>query len=578
MIDPLVSLAFSMHSSRGVYALFLGSGISTAAKIPTGWMITLDLVRQLAEVMGEKPEPTAEEWFKKKFATAPDYSKLLDELFKSPADRQAALRGYIEPTEDQKNAGERVPTRAHRAIARLIRDRFIRMVITSNFDRLLEQALAEVNVHPTVISTVDQLKGAQPPIHSRCTIVKVNGDYLDDRIRNTEYELKTYDAEMNTFVDRLLDEFGLIISGWSAEWDLAMRDAFFRCANRRYATYWNSISDPGESANKVIDHRAAQVIKKDADTFFTELEEKVGALSRLDAPHPLSARIATELAKTLVEGERWIRIHDLFFRESTSILELIDRRELRKMSALEFSSAPEEIAVLSAASDVLTAVTATVCRWTSAERCGEYVRRTLQMLANDTELNRDAWDNLVRWPALNVFYAVGLAAVSSKRLDWLDLLWGTDITDGSERHAANLLLHPLTLDTNLQAIALPQHPVSFRFSDELRERLLPIFAEYLADEREFDTMFDRFELAISVSATRRRAQLFKDVSFVFGRFIKRWHFNDELRDSMLKEATELLHPLWEWILRSSFDGNREEFASTIAEIWRIAERKGWNVK
>lgn len=45
MIDPVHSLAFSIQANRGVYAILLGSGVSRAARIPTGWEITLDLVR-----------------------------------------------------------------------------------------------------------------------------------------------------------------------------------------------------------------------------------------------------------------------------------------------------------------------------------------------------------------------------------------------------------------------------------------------------------------------------------------------------------------------------------------------------
>jgi hypothetical protein len=41
MIDPSTALAFSLFENKGVYALLLGSGLSRAAQIPTGWEITL---------------------------------------------------------------------------------------------------------------------------------------------------------------------------------------------------------------------------------------------------------------------------------------------------------------------------------------------------------------------------------------------------------------------------------------------------------------------------------------------------------------------------------------------------------
>ena len=48
MIDPLTALAFSIYENNGVYCLLLGSGVSRSAEIPTGWEITLDLVRRIA--------------------------------------------------------------------------------------------------------------------------------------------------------------------------------------------------------------------------------------------------------------------------------------------------------------------------------------------------------------------------------------------------------------------------------------------------------------------------------------------------------------------------------------------------
>jgi len=87
VLDAITSLAFAMHSSKGVYALFLGSGLATAAGIPTGWDITLDLVRRAAAVAGVDPGADAHTWYRTKYGRDPDYSELLDTLAKTPADR-----------------------------------------------------------------------------------------------------------------------------------------------------------------------------------------------------------------------------------------------------------------------------------------------------------------------------------------------------------------------------------------------------------------------------------------------------------------------------------------------------------
>jgi hypothetical protein len=50
-IEPELSLAFSVRSGPGTYAILLGSGVSRAAGVPTGWEVTLNLVRTPAAPM-----------------------------------------------------------------------------------------------------------------------------------------------------------------------------------------------------------------------------------------------------------------------------------------------------------------------------------------------------------------------------------------------------------------------------------------------------------------------------------------------------------------------------------------------
>jgi hypothetical protein len=67
MIDPILSLAFSMHSNKGVYALLLGSGVSRSSGIPTGWEIVLDLIRKLAHIQEADCEPDPVKWYEDNF-------------------------------------------------------------------------------------------------------------------------------------------------------------------------------------------------------------------------------------------------------------------------------------------------------------------------------------------------------------------------------------------------------------------------------------------------------------------------------------------------------------------------------
>ncbi|MGO8449894.1 SIR2 family protein [Rhizobium gallicum] len=301
-LEPINSLALTLHHAPGVQALLLGSGISRAAGIPTGWEIVLDLIKRLALVQGVTDAPDWEKWYQDTYGKEPSYSEILDAIASTPAERRAVIHGYIEATDDDDI---RKPTKAHRAIAKLIAAGAIRVVITTNFDRLLENALRDEGVEPTVIASVDGLLGATPLVHSRCTIVKVHGDYMDARIKNTESELEAYADEFNALLDRIFDEYGLVIAGWSGDWDIALRNAILRCSSRRYPFYWASRGAPSKMGKDLINHRVGTTIPvSDADTFFTQLLHKFEAVRSSSRVHPQTAAIAVAEAKKLSRDER----------------------------------------------------------------------------------------------------------------------------------------------------------------------------------------------------------------------------------------------------------------------------------
>jgi hypothetical protein len=280
-IDPLLSAAISIQSNKGIYALLVGSGISRAAGIKTGWEIVEDLITKLAVIQSTAPTPDPATWYREKYHTEPDYAALLDAIAKSPSERSQLLRGYFEPTSTERDHGLKLPTKAHRAIAQLISGKFLRVIVTTNFDRLLERAIEEAGIIPTVISSADAMEGALPLVHNQCCVIKLHGDYLDLRIKNTTKELSTYDHRIDGILDQIFDEFGLLVCGWSAEWDIALRSAIERCKSRRFTTYWCVRGEPTDAARRLIAHREAQLIRIDsAESFFEQLTEKVDALQK----------------------------------------------------------------------------------------------------------------------------------------------------------------------------------------------------------------------------------------------------------------------------------------------------------
>ena len=427
MIDPIHSLAFSIQANPGVYAVLVGSGVSRAAKIPTGWEATLDFIRKLATLNGESCASDPAQWYKSKFGKEANYSDILDELAKTPAERQQLLRGYWEPTNQERDDGEKSPTAAHRAIAELAVQGFIRVILTTNFDRLLEIALNDAGVVPTVLSTPDQVLGAIPLIHTQCCVFKVHGDYLDTRIRNTPAELEQYPPEFDQLLDRIFDEFGLIVCGWSAEWDGALRKAIYRAPSRRFSTYWTARGKLGNEAQRLISHRRAQVIPiEDADQFFQTVQQHVTSIEELSKPHPLSTEAAvTSLKRYLSEPRYKIQLSDLIAKTVDEVVQITsgDAFAIHRNSQWTTKSITKRVHSYETACSTLLAMAMVGGFWAEEEHYPEW-RRALERLGS-TQTNTGVTNllDLQRYPATLLLYALGLGAIGAGRLQFLGHLF-----------------------------------------------------------------------------------------------------------------------------------------------------------
>jgi hypothetical protein len=119
--------------------------------VPTGWGITLDLLRSLPNAPKDADVESLSAWYEERFGKRPTYSHIVGSLARGPIERRNLLRHYFEPDDEEREQGIKSPSEAHRAIARLVADGFFRVVITTNFDRLLEQSFSELGVTPDVV-------------------------------------------------------------------------------------------------------------------------------------------------------------------------------------------------------------------------------------------------------------------------------------------------------------------------------------------------------------------------------------------------------------------------------------------
>ena len=506
MIDPLHSLAFSVHSNRGVYALLLGSGVSRAAKIPTGWEITLDLIRRLAALSDESPA-SPEAWYREKYDKDPDYSALLEDLAKTPAERQQLLRRYWEPTPEEREQGDKAPTAAHRAIAKLVADGYIKVIITTNFDRLIESAIREEGVQPQVLSTVDQTKGAVPIVHEPCTVLKLHGDYLDTRIRNTPQELEKYPEEYNRLLDRIFDEFGLIVCGWSAEWDAALRDSIYRTASRRYTTYWTVHGELREKGKALISHREAETISiQDADSFFQALADQVASIEDFSRPHPLSTEIAVATVKRFLPDEQSdIRLHDLVNDLVEGVVQGASGPDFSVNATLNAEELNARVRRYDALCETLVAVAAISGYWYERRHHSLWVMALQRLIGDPLHSGYEAWSKLRRYPATLLLYSFGIGALAHRRFDLLGELLA--LPSGDEEFCLADVLSPCCLGDNhymQQLDGMSRH--HFALNDWIFRELRKPSRSILPGDSTYERAFDELEMLLALSSATRTPQ------------------------------------------------------------------------
>jgi hypothetical protein len=566
MIDPLVSLAFSVHSSPGVYALWLGSGISHSAGIPTGYEVTLDLVRKVAMLEGADPEPDPFAWYTSAHGMEPNYSGLLATLARTQSERNALLRGYFEPKEREAIEGIKIPKPAHHAIAELMAAGYIRVVITTNFDRLLEKAAEAMGLTPTVISTADAAVGAIPLTHSKAVIIKINGDYLDTRIRNTSEELSEYEPQIAALIERVFDEFGLLVCGWSTDWDSALRAAIQKAPNRRFTTFWCLRGEPTESAKSLIALRSASILKiPDADSFFERLKEKVFSLRELSKEHPLSAALAVQSIKRyLPNPQEEIRLHDLVMQEVEKVVAACVPAAFPFNTDLSQEVFGKRVARYEALTEILQSIFATGCYWGTQRQILLWVR-ALERLANPVPHSGgyyyEIWQKLSYYPSLLLFYCGGIAAVAAKKYDtFAALAWRPII-----RRVTTSLQSPLVTLVNAERLLPkasaqnfnPDQKLKTPTSDHLFTTLRPRFSELLPDDSEFQRIFDEFEYLICLSVMHNSSKDGSIRSYPIGRFVWR-DTTSELVDQLSREA-DALGNNWLPLKAGLFDGSLEAF-------------------
>ena len=215
---------FQMRTAQIIW--FFGAGASRAAGIKTAGDIVWDFKQRLYLSQKKLPpsaitdigEAAVQRKLQSHFDAAgsfpalgveTEYSEYFEATYPSPKDRRAYL-------DDLMARGK--PSFGHLALALMMREKLCRVVWTTNFDRMIEDAAAQVLGSTGRLVTADLKepeKFRTSYAESRWPICgKLHGDYHSEALKNTTEELREQDAEMRRNLVDACRSHGLAVVGY----------------------------------------------------------------------------------------------------------------------------------------------------------------------------------------------------------------------------------------------------------------------------------------------------------------------------------------------------------------------------
>lgn len=460
--DRYLPLAFSLASSPDAYAVLAGAGVSKGAGLPSAWEIEVDLVTKIARQVEDPTEisdDNAEQWYRDRFGQPLTYSDLLEHLAQRPHERKALLHRYFEPSDDEDSPDNRAePSRAHRAVAQLVKEGVVRVIVTMNFDRLFEQALRELGIEPTVVATEADAEGLGPLRLLDVCVIHLHGDYRQPTsMRNTGAELDGYPPHMDRLLRQVIAEYGLLVAGWSVQHDAALRDAVKACCTRRFTTGWVEPFQLNEAARELADATAATVFTATADEAFQRLADQVIAIRDKQSRHPLTVAVAaSRIKRQLSQQEPAISAHDMLAQEFSRLHQLPDLNLSDDWDAtVTFEQRRDRIFE---AVRVPAAAVAVLAYWGGTETDRWWIDDLQRLSRPDRAAGEVRLINLPLAAASVLFYSAGVAAAAARnygRVHGLFVLDGEPI--GSQTGAISL---SAVLAPNQQWVAAPVQGVN----------------------------------------------------------------------------------------------------------------------
>ncbi len=263
--------------------IFLGSGCSIQAGIPSGNQLTWEFKRSIycsdkklneerfKDLDLERNKNLLQEYFDLKGdypqrGDSHEYSFYFEKCFPEPQHRRLFLKQRIV---------NKKPTLGHKCLGALVANQKISKIFTTNFDDLIEKGIAESDSATSCITYSEDNRSFPNSEHDSLPwIIKLHGDYLYDSLQNTTSELKSLEQRFHQYIGDFASNSGMIVVGYSGADNSiisALEDSLHLEKPFPSGFYWTMRK--GDSINE----RVSQLIKK--------LSEKNNLVGILEIDH-----------------------------------------------------------------------------------------------------------------------------------------------------------------------------------------------------------------------------------------------------------------------------------------------------
>lgn len=249
----------------------LGAGTSAGAGVPTAARIVDDLitrlyadafgiVRQVLDTTNPAVMDRVRDYYDDKHGIPPlgsaaDYSTAFELAMPDPDVRATYLRERV---------GNPVPSFGQRVLGAAVAAGAADLLITTNFDVLIERAVADAHSHYsdehvrllTVASLESPGRGQAALANSDWPLlVKLHGDFRESELKNLSSELQSQDAALRQVVVDASRRFGLAVAGYSGRDQsvMAMLHETLAVPRAWPAGVWWLCRDPTNVADNVLE-------------------------------------------------------------------------------------------------------------------------------------------------------------------------------------------------------------------------------------------------------------------------------------------------------------------------------------